>query len=110
MANVRMVARRAFAFRGRAVLSGERFEVPALDAAILHYRRRADFAPRAPRKLDPPPPIPVVDAELDPPTVRRPVDAVPVVPTLDEVAEVPKASPPSRNPRHTRRRDLEPEP
>lgn len=37
-------ARDAFTYRGRTFAAGERFDVNAIDAAILTYRRAATFA------------------------------------------------------------------
>lgn len=45
---VALVALRPLTYQGRAIAVGERFVAKAVDAAVLTYRKDADFAPRTP--------------------------------------------------------------
>lgn len=57
MRTIMLIARGALTYAGRVIADGERFEAAAIDAAVLHYRRQAVFAPR----VRPPAPVPGAD-------------------------------------------------
>lgn len=53
MADIPMVALRAFVHEGQSIAAGEHRAWPAVTAAVLRYQRKADFLPRT---VTPPPP------------------------------------------------------
>jgi len=98
-----LVARTDVEHEGSILPAGTRFEATPIEAAILRYQRRADFAP--PGRLDLTPiPEPVVTAPAQEPVTRKR--------GRPKKTEAPDATPPASRParRTYRRRDLTAEP
>jgi len=98
MRTVMLTARRAFVLRGRSVQAGEVFEALPVDAAVLTYRRHADFAPAGATSTASPASVVPAASSSSLPADLPPAAASPAEPLK-----------PRRRRRTYRRRDLVPE-
>lgn len=101
---VTVKALKAFEYRNRSVRPGERVSMTPVDAAIAEYKQRVSTSPL--------PPEPEPEPEPEEPEQTKAPEPEPSEPTEPDLRGSPaeELAVPRRRTRHSRRRDITPEP